>query len=218
MKLKRIMSILLTGLVLSACYEKQGGTVRKCHEWSDPIILEEPTCVTPGKKQRVCNICGEKEEIKEIKVDMWNGHLFVTKEEKLPTYSSKGYLAHQECQRCQRWYDLNNNYVDKESYILDEAGDDLAITVNGTQKGIFTKNVVPNNSGGSDVNWTVENIELKVDDLITITKPIGVTTRYAFSGDATLEKDRVKIAGTYNVTLTSSPDGFILAFSAQNVQ
>ena len=93
---------------------------------------------------------------------------------------------------------------------LEEALLNVAITVN--------KNTVPNDFGGLDVNWTVNNIVLNVNDVITITKPDSVSTRYAFSGDTTLEKDKVKIAGIYGITLTSSPDGFILAFNSQNVQ
>ena len=223
MKLSKIMSVLLAGLVLSACNtEKTEPKDNKeepagCnHEWGPWEVLEESKCNEKGIEERRCYKCGESDS-RTIEEDLVYGHYFVDKEEKLPTYSSKGYLAHKECDRCNKWYDSNGKEVDKASMQLDEAGDDLAITVNGVEKGTFTKNTIPNNFGGLDVNWTINNVGLSVDDIITITKPGSVSTRYAFSGDSTLNKDKVKTAGTYNVTLTSSPDGFILAFSAQNV-
>lgn len=224
MKLSKIMSVLLAGLVLSACNtektepkENKEQPVGCNHDWGDWEIIESATCNEKGVKERQCNKCNETETA-TVDEDLVYGHIFVVKEEKLPTYSYKGYLAHKECERCNRWYDSTGKEVDKGSMQLDVAGDDLAITVNGEEKGTFTKNTVPNDFGGLDVNWTVNNIVLNVNDVITITKPDSVSTRYAFSGDTTLEKDKVKIAGIYDITLTSSPDGFILAFNSQNVQ
>ncbi len=219
MKLKKIMGVLLAGLVLSACNtEAKDNKQPECnHDWYDWEVIEPATCIAKGKEEKQCKICGTT-ETRDLEMDTVYGHIFTNKAEKLPTYSYKGYLAHKECDLCKKWYDSTGKEVDKVSVQLDEAGDDLAITVNGTEKGTFTKNTVPNNFGGLDVNWTISSVELKANDTITITKPGSVNTRYAFSGDSTLEKDKVKTAGTYDITLTSSPDGFILAFNAQNVQ
>lgn len=226
MKLKKIMSVLLAGLVLSACDNSETKpsiitpteeTPQCNHEWGPWEVIDPSKCNEKGIEERQCYKCGETES-RTIEEDLVYGHRFVDKEEKLPTYSYKGYLAHRECELCNRWYDSTGKEVDKASMQLDVAGDDLAITVNGAEKGTFTKNTVPNDFGGLDVNWTITSVELKVNDTITITKPGSVNTRYAFSGDSTLEKDKVKTAGTYDITLTSSPDGFILAFNAQNVQ
>ena len=220
MKLSKIMSVLLAGLVLSACNtektepkENKEQPVGCNHDWGDWEVIEQATCIAKGKEEKQCKICSAT-DTRDIEIDEVYGHRFVDKAEKLPTYSYKGYLAHKECDLCKKWYDSTGKEVDKASMQLDEAGDDLAITVNGIEKGTFTKNTVPNDFGGLDVNWTISSVELKVNDTITITKPGSINTRYAFSGDSTLEKDKVKTAGTYDITLTSSPDGFILAFNA----
>lgn len=220
MKLRKMTSILLISLLFSACDNsetKPSATTpnddnTQCnHEWGPWEVLEPATCNEKGVKERQCKKC-KKTDSASIEIDAVYGHRFVDKEEKLPTYSYKGYKAHIECEYCKKWYDTNGNEVDKALFQLDEAGDDLAISLNGVEKATFTKNTIPNNFGGLDVNWTANNIELKVNDVVTITKPGDVNTKYAFEGDSTLAKDIVVTEGKYDITMTSSPDGFLLTF------
>ena len=217
MKSKKILSILLTGLLLAGCDNKDRTPVdpkETCdHKWSAWEVVDDATCVEKGTKTRYCMLCN-KTETDDEPVDTIYGHRFVDVEEKLPSYSNKGYSAHVECDLCKNWFDDQGNKIEKSSIELDYAGDELAITVNGIEKATFTKNIIPNQNGGLDVNWTASNVELKVNDTITITNPGSVTTKYAFSGDATLNNDKVATAGTYDITLTSSPEGFLLVFSA----
>ncbi|MCR5308710.1 MAG: hypothetical protein K6E21_01180 [Bacilli bacterium] len=211
MKTKRIVTLLLSSLLLVGC-DKTSEIVQPeqsehKHNYVETETLEAK-CTAKGIRTLKCE-CGETkvEEIPAL------GHDYYLCEEVLPTYSYKGYEKHYQCTRCDLWFDMNNKEAPKSAFELEEAGDEVALSVNGVEKGKFVKTNVPNQNGGIDVVWSsVEGIELKKDDVISLNKPGSVNTKYGFFGDDKLDNKKVKADGVYNIEFISTPNGFGLTF------
>ena len=211
MKTSKIVALMLSSLLLVGC-EKEPSVEDKPsetqHEHNYVETIVDATCTKAGSKTLKCE-CGDTkvEEIPAL------GHNYYLCEEVLPTYSYKGYEKHYQCTRCDLWFDMNKKEAPKSAFELEEAGDEVALSVNGVEKGKFVKTNVPNQNGGIDVVWSsVEGIELKKDDVISLNKPGSVDTKYAFFGDDKLDNKKVKADGVYNIEFISTPNGFGLTF------
>lgn len=131
-------------------------------------------------------------------------------EEVLPSWSYDGKKAHYRCSECQQYFDVNKNPVTEESLRLPRAGENIAVSVNGVQKGVFT-NVSKDNDYAV---WKYESLTVAVDDVITITKPGDATYRYSYFGNGNVDKDgKILTAGTVNLDLSANANGFHLEVS-----
>ena len=132
-------------------------------------------------------------------------------EEVLPSWSYDGMKAHYRCSECQQYFDVNKNPVTEESLKLPRAGENIAVSVNGVQKGVFTFTAKDN---GGYATWEYENLVVAVGDIITITKPGDATYRYSYFGSGNVDKDgKILTAGTVNLNLSANANGFHLEIS-----
>lgn len=131
-------------------------------------------------------------------------------EEVLPSYFYDGMEAYYYCEGCQQYFDANKNPVTRESLVLPRSGDQVAVSVNGVQKGVFTLVVKEE----SEVVWKYEQLEVAVGDIITITKPGDATYKFKYFGNGNVDKDgKVLTAGKANLDLVATPNGFHLEVS-----
>lgn len=131
-------------------------------------------------------------------------------EEILPAYSYDGEKAHYYCEGCQQYFDADKNPVTKDSLKLPRAGDNLAISLNGVEKGTFTLL----EKGEEYTTWKLENLTVAVDDVVTLTKPGDSTYKYKYFGDGNVDKDgKILTAGTVNLDLSANSNGFHLNVS-----
>lgn len=131
-------------------------------------------------------------------------------EEVLPSYFYDGKKSHYYCSECHQYFDVNKNPVTEESLKLPRSSDDVAISINSVEKGTFT---LLEKSAGF-VTWEYKNLSVAVDDVITLTKPGDPTYRYQYFGNGNVDEDgKVLTAGTVNLDLSATPNGFGLQVS-----
>ena len=133
-------------------------------------------------------------------------------EEVLPSYAYDGMKAHYYCADCGQYFDTNKNPVTEESLKLPKAGESIAVSVNGVQKGVFTK--VEQEQFVTFAEWEYKGLVVAVGDVITLTKPGDSTYKYQCFGDGNVDKDgKVLTAGTVNLSLHGNANGFHLEVS-----
>ena len=131
-------------------------------------------------------------------------------EEVLPSWSYDGKKAHYRCAECGQYFDVNKNPVSEDSLKLPRAGENIAVSVNGSQKGVFT-NISKDDYSAT---WEYKNLIVVVGDIITITKPGDSTYRYSYFGDGNVDQDgKVLTAGTVDLNLSATANGFHLQVS-----
>ena len=131
-------------------------------------------------------------------------------EEILPSYYYDGTKAHYYCSECQTYFDSNKNPVTQESLVLPRASDNIAISLNGVEKGTFTFLEKDENHA----SWEYKNLIVEVNDVVTLTKPGEPTYTYKYFGGGNVDKDgEVLTAGTVDIDLTATPNGFQLEMS-----
>ena len=131
-------------------------------------------------------------------------------EEILPSYYYDGTKAHYYCSECQTYFDSNKNPVTQESLVLPRASDNVAISLNGVEKGTFTFLEKDENHA----SWEYKNLIVEVNDVVTLTKPGEPTYTYKYFGGGNVDKDgKVLTAGTVDIDLTATPNGFQLEMS-----
>ena len=136
-------------------------------------------------------------------------------EEVLPSYYYDGQKAHYHCAGCQQFFDVNKNPVSGEDLTLPRSGDNLAISVNGVEKGTFT--LLAKNE--NEVTWEYKSLVVAVDDVVTLTKPGDPTYRYKYFGHGNVDHNgKILTAGTVNLDLTATPNGFQLEVSGYKYQ
>lgn len=131
-------------------------------------------------------------------------------EEVLPSYFYDGKKAHYHCTECDQYFDTNKNPVTEESLKLPRSGDNVAVSVNGVQKGTFTLL----EKDESHATWEYKNLTVAVNDIITLTKPGDSTYKYKYFGNGNVDDDgKVLTAGTVNLDLAATLNGFQLQVS-----
>lgn len=212
------------------------------HTWGEKVVIEQATCTKDGKTQRSCIVCGEKEEPEIVKaqhnfeaVETTNpscgeyrtklvcsvcgetnyqivsteAHSSISKyDEVLPSYFYDGYIAHFKCNYCNALLTLDKKITTEDAIKLERAGDNIGLSVNGVQKGTFT--LLEKNP--SEVSWKIENIELKVNDVLSINKPGDVNYKYSFfNGNKITQDKKSELEGTFTLNLFATPNGFSLS-------
>ena len=198
---------------------KDGKTQRTCTvcgEKEEPEIIpashnfvdfEERGNVCEGKyKIQKCTVCGETRETARVG---YGGHENATYyEEVLPSYFYDGYVAHYKCSTCGNLLTTDHKITTEDAIKLEKAGDDIGLSVNGVQKGTFT--LLEKNP--SEVSWKIENIELKVNDVLSINKPGDVSYKYSFfNGNKITQDKKSELEGTFTLNLFATPNGFNLS-------
>ena len=131
-------------------------------------------------------------------------------EEVLPSWSYDGMKAHYHCSECGQYFDEDKNPVTEASLKLPRAGENLAVSVNGVQKGVFTNTSKDDHSA----TWEFKGLTVAVGDVITLTKPGDATYRYSYFGDGNVDKDgKILTAGTVDLDLSANANGFHLNVS-----
>ena len=134
-------------------------------------------------------------------------HNFVKYDEVLPSYFYDGYVAHYKCSKCDALKDVNNQPTTSDAIKLEKAGDSIGLSVNGAQKGTFT--LIEKDDNGA--SWKIENVDVKVNDVLSINKPGDLNYKYFFFGGGNLTEDnKSKVEGTYTINLSATPNGFYL--------
>ena len=171
-----------------------------------PTAPIEPTCTTKGSQTYVCS-CGATttKEIDALGHDygnMVNGYL--------PSYYFDGMQDYYKCSRCKQYFDANKKETTESALKLEKASDNVAVSVNGEQKGIFTLLSKDENA----VTWEYKNLTVAVNDVISLTKPGDATYKYQYFGAGNIDQDgKVLTAGAVNFNLVATPNGFQLAIS-----
>lgn len=170
------------------------------------------TCEESGSYDLVtyCTECQE-EISREHKTTDALGHDYTSLyEEVLPSYSYDGYLAHYECNRCHKVFDENKHEVTSESIVLPKAGDNIALSLNGIEKGVFTLVEKDENEALFNLN----NIVVEEGDVVALSKPNDPTYLYSFFGNGNIDEDnKIYTAGTVDFTLGANANGFHLSIS-----
>ena len=216
MKSKKFISLLLTSLFLIACDKSERGKtvvpnndISTCdHVWGPWELIDEPTCVSKGAKERHCNLCGNV-ETGDVDPDPTYGHKLIYHGELLPSYFNDGNKEYYSCQYCNGVFNLNGIQIYQNEHILEKAGDDMSLSINGVEKAAFT--LVSKNLTNKLVKWKCEDIFLKSTDKITLNKTGRVNQEYAFCYDT-----QVLSNGTYDVFLTATVDGFNMSFELKS--
>ena len=176
-----------------------------------PTAPIEPTCTTKGSQTYVCS-CGATttKEIDALGHDygnMVNGYL--------PSYYFDGMQDYYKCSRCKQYFDANKKETTESALKLEKASDNVAVSVNGEQKGVFTLL----NKDENAVTWEYKNLTVAVNDVISLTKPGDATYKYQYFGDGNIDQDgKVLTAGAVNLNLVATPNGFQLAVSGYKYQ
>ena len=92
---KRIVFLLFMLVVCGLCLSL--AACNKCdHTYGEWTVGLKPTCMLPGRQDRVCTICGEKESqtIEPL------GHSAVVVDEVPSTCQSTGLSSYEKCERC----------------------------------------------------------------------------------------------------------------------
>ena len=176
-----------------------------------PTAPIEPTCTTKGSQTYVCS-CGATttKEIDALGHDygnMVNGYL--------PSYYFDGMQDYYKCSRCKQYFDANKKETTESALKIEKASDNVAVSVNGEQKGVFTLL----NKDENAVTWEYKNLTVAVNDVISLTKPGDATYKYQYFGDGNIDQDgKVLTAGAVNLNLVATPNGFQLAVSGYKYQ
>lgn len=181
------------------------------HSWGEGVVTTEPGCETKGVRTFTCS-CGETrtEEIASLGHDY--GSLV---EGYLPSYFYDGSQSYYKCSRCKQYFDSSKQATTEAALKLEKAGDSIAISVNGVQKGLFSQTLKEENV----VTWTYSELEVATDDVLSLTKPGDTSYKYQFFNNGNIDQDGKIIAGGKVVlNLTATLNGFVLDVSGYKYQ
>ena len=181
------------------------------HSWSEGVVTTEPGCETKGVRTFTCS-CGETrtEEIASLGHDY--GSLV---EGYLPSYFYDGSQSYYKCSRCKQYFDSSKQATTEAALKLEKAGDSVAISVNGVQKGLFTQTLKEENV----VTWTYSELEVATDDVLSLTKPGDTSYKYQFFNNGNIDQDgKIISGGKVVLNLTATLNGFVLDVSGYKYQ
>lgn len=180
---------------------------RKGHDFVDDEGSVKPsTCTEVGSKKQICTRCNETQDV-EIPIT----HNFVKVDTVFPDYYHDGYESHLECKICGALANLAGEPTTSDKVKLQKVGDNISISVNYKEKGKF----VLLYKDEDEVAWKVENINLKVNDVITISNLDAKNKNYSKitfnASDGNTNNERSKVEGTFIVKLSAKDDGFYVS-------
>lgn len=196
----------------------------EAHKWGEWQTLEEGTCITKGKLQRICQHNKEHTEIKEL--TYFGNHSLERVAPKNATCIATGNTEYWVCKHCQKWYsdsEAQNKIDNKDSVIIplaehkyDEKGictvcrmykftagleykkseDGMYAYLSGMGTATTTGIVIANLYEGLPVTKIAANAFKDCKDLLSVSIPQTVTEigESAFSG----------CTGLLNITLPES--------------
>ncbi|MBR2612479.1 MAG: InlB B-repeat-containing protein [Clostridia bacterium] len=161
---KRIVFLLFMLVVCGLCLSL--AACNKCdHTYGEWTVGLKPTCMLPGRQDRVCTICGEKESqtIEPL------GHSAVVVDEVPSTCQSTGLSSYEKCERC------NNILSSPKNLPLAE------------HKLVWEKGKAPTCSSAGESDWSYCEVCEKIIDHPTTINPLPHTPVVLKGEEATCE-------------------------------